>query len=160
VSAEPQPPDYAIGLLLARAQRRAADTFNRELVPLGIQGKHFGVLMTLARRDSVSQRQLADQLSNDKTWMVRMIDDLEQRGLVVRAADPSDRRAFAITMTPAGRQTFQAARKVAERVTDQLLSGFAANERQELIRLLARFAEPEPDEPTPPRSGPSGQRSA
>ena len=54
-------------------------------------------------------------------------------------------------MTPAGRQTFQAARKAAERVADQLLSGFAANERQELIRLLARFAEPEPDEPTPIR---------
>jgi DNA-binding MarR family transcriptional regulator len=134
-------PDYAIGPLLQRAHRHAADTFNAALTDLGIQGRHFGVLMTLRRLGPMTQARLAEQLGADKSAMVRMIDDLESRGLVERAHHSTDRRAVAVTLTEPGRTAFEQAETIARTVTDELFEGFTAAERAQFKQLLARFVD-------------------
>lgn len=47
-----------MGLLLRLAHQRAAREFTRALASLGIEGKHFGVLTTLARLGPASQTRL------------------------------------------------------------------------------------------------------
>ncbi|MDF0531051.1 MarR family transcriptional regulator [Tsukamurella sp. 8F] len=132
-------PNYIIGPLLQRAHRHAADAFNRALVSLEIQGRHFAVLMALDRLGSTSQARLVEHLGAEKSAMVRMIDDLESRGLVERGADPADRRALPVTLTASGAETFAAASAIAARVADDLLDGFDAGERVQLRALLTRF---------------------
>src|SRR5689334_20737814 len=70
-----------IGPLLRLAQRRAARTFSEALRPLGVEGRHYGVLLNLAKHGPLSQRQLIDLTGSDKSAMVRTVDDLEARGL-------------------------------------------------------------------------------
>ena len=146
---KPSDRDYALGPLLRRAQQRAADAFNIALEPWGIQGRHFGVLMTLNRLGPMSQQELIRQLGADKSAMVRMIDDLENKSIVERRRHPSDRRAVAVTLTAHGREVFGEAERVARGVADELLDGFSAEERTQFRQLLARFVGIDPAGPAP-----------
>jgi DNA-binding MarR family transcriptional regulator len=132
-----------IGPLLRRAQTRAARTFSAALQRLGIEGRHYGVLLNLNLHGPLSQRQLIDRTSGDKSTMVRTVDDLEARGLVERRPSPVDRRAYAVELTVAGRALFADASKVADEVAARLLACFDDDEQAQLVALLTRFADAE-----------------
>lgn len=142
-------PDYAIGPLLQRAHRHAADTFNAALTGLDIQGRHFGVLMTLDRLGPTSQARLAEHLGADKSAMVRMIDHLESRGLVERCDHPTDRRIAAVTLTDSGAKAFERAQQIAEKAADDMLEGFDRDQRAQFKRLLGMFVDVTPSGSAP-----------
>ena len=73
------------------ASRRA---WLAELAPLGIEVKHFGVLCTLHHHGAKAQGWLGEHLGIDRTTMVQLVDELEQRGLVERKRNPNDRRSY------------------------------------------------------------------
>jgi DNA-binding MarR family transcriptional regulator len=129
-----------IGPLLRQAQRLSTRTFAAALQPLGIEGRHFGVLFHLDLYGPLSQRRLIDLTGEDRSAMVRTIDDLERLGLAIRQPDPSDRRAHAVELTHAGRQLRARAGEIAEEVAAKLLDGFTPEERDALFVLLERFA--------------------
>lgn len=131
--------EWEIGLLLRQAHRKAAEAFNDGLRPLGIEGRHFGLLLTLDRQGPLSQRALIDRLSSDKSSMVRLVDSLEDRGLCSREPAQGDRRAYAVRLTPAGRALVARAQRVADEVVAVLLAGFEPEERTQLRELLHRF---------------------
>ncbi|MGH3437052.1 MAG: MarR family winged helix-turn-helix transcriptional regulator [Sciscionella sp.] len=134
-----EPTGYEIGVLLRLAHRRAADTFAAALRPMEIQGRHFGVLITLRREGQVRQRELIERLASDKSSMVRTIDDLEERGLCQRTAVAADRRANAVRLTAAGREVLRVAEDTANKVSGQLLACLRPEERDLLRELLGRF---------------------
>jgi DNA-binding MarR family transcriptional regulator len=137
--------DYSIGPLLRLAGRRSSTAFSAELAPLGIEGRHFGVLLQLSRRGPLSQRQLTEFTGSDKSTMVRTIDDLQDRGLVIRQPAVGDRRAYAVDLTDAGRDLFARAEQVAIRVNGKLLAHLDPAERDQLRGLLRKFAQPPSD---------------
>jgi MarR family transcriptional regulator, lower aerobic nicotinate degradation pathway regulator len=128
-----------LGLLLRQAHQRARKGFNDALEPLGLEGRHFGVLMTLSRLGPATQARLIVELNSDKSAMLRTVDDLEQRGLVQRRPVPDDRRSHTVELTAKGRQQTAAAGDVAERVGEQVFAGLTAAEQRTLRDLLARF---------------------
>jgi DNA-binding MarR family transcriptional regulator len=136
-------PDYSLGPLLNLAGKRARTAFAAALGPLGIEGRHFGVLLNLARGGPLNQRRLGELTGSDKSTMVRTVDDLEAKGLVVRAPAIDDRRAHAVELTDAGRALFARAEEIAIRVNDELLAHLSGAERQQLRHLLHRFTTPD-----------------
>jgi DNA-binding MarR family transcriptional regulator len=130
-----------IGPLLRQAQRHSNKAFLTALEPLGIQGRHFGVLFQLDQHGPLSQRRLMDLTGEDRTAMVRTIDDLERLGLAERRPDPTDRRAHAVQITEAGRKKRAEAATAAEQVATRLFEGTPPEESQALISLLQRFVD-------------------
>jgi DNA-binding MarR family transcriptional regulator len=128
-----------MGLLLRLAHQRAAKAFSEALQPLGIEGRHVGVLMTLARLGPLTQSQLIAELGSDKSSMVRAVDDLERLGLGVRRLVPGDRRARAVELTATGRERLVAARAIAEKVGEDLFGCLTEQEQATLRDLLSRF---------------------
>jgi DNA-binding MarR family transcriptional regulator len=63
-----------------------------------IRAKALGRLAT----GPMTMRELAAALSTDAPYTTLVVDDLERRGLVRRAAHPTDRRSKIVTATPAG----------------------------------------------------------
>jgi DNA-binding MarR family transcriptional regulator len=126
-----------VGLLLRLAHRRAAAAFADALRPFDVEDRHFQVLRALDRRGPLSQRQLIDALGSDKSAMVRTVDDLERRGLAWRAPALADRRAYAVELTPAGRDLLADTSRIADAVTGALLADLRPDE-QELLRALLR----------------------
>ncbi len=129
-------------MLLASAHNRSRAVLNEGLRPLGIDVRGFGVLLALDTCGSSSQRALIDRVGMDKSAMVRLVDELEHGGLVRRERAPRDRRAYAVVMTADGERTLAAARKVAAEVGEHLFGRLRPAERDQLVNLLSRLAEP------------------
>ena len=68
--------------------------------------------------------------------MTRLLDKLEARGLLVREADPDDRRALHIHLTEAGRTMWRDIDQCGQRVRERALRGIDDATRVQLTRLL------------------------
>jgi DNA-binding MarR family transcriptional regulator len=133
---------FALGLLLRRAHWHAATVMTEALRPLGIELRHFAVLMVLVDRGPTVQRDLASATGSDKAGIMRIVDDLERRRLAVRKPVPGDRRARAVEITPQGIELFDAAHVAAEPLAERLVAQMGPGEPEQLTDLLTRFAHP------------------
>ncbi|MEU1182341.1 MarR family transcriptional regulator [Streptomyces sp. NPDC005820] len=137
---------FALGLLLRRAHWRAAAVMEEALRPLGIELRHFAVLIVLVDRGPTVQRDLVAATGSDKAGIMRVVDDLERKGLAVRRTVPGDRRVRAVEITPRGVELFDTAHVAAEPLAGRLVAELAPGEPERLRDLLTRFAHPTDDE--------------
>ncbi|WP_157981615.1 MarR family winged helix-turn-helix transcriptional regulator [Protaetiibacter intestinalis] len=138
----PSPPiRLAIGLLLRRSHRRAAEALDEALRPLGLTGRHFGVMMLLDREQVSTQRDLIRATGSDKAGMTRTIADLQKLGHVRRERSTEDRRLEYLSLTDSGRSAFATARALTGAAAARLFDGFSDEELDTLARLLRRFAD-------------------
>ncbi len=128
-----------LGLLLRVAHTRAAKTASAALAPLAIEGRHLGVLLSLASRGPLTQTQLIEALGSEKSSMVRTVDDLERLGAAVRSPTPGDRRARLVQLTPTGRHLLDQAQSRAGHAAQELFSVLTDDEQQQLQHLLTRL---------------------
>ncbi|UBU18281.1 MarR family winged helix-turn-helix transcriptional regulator [Nonomuraea gerenzanensis] len=133
---------FALGLLLRQAHWRAAAVMTEALRPLGIELRHFAVLIVLMDRGPTVQRDLAATTGSDKAGVMRAVDDLERKGLAVRRTVPGDRRVRMVEITPAGVELFDAAHVAAESPARHLVAGLEPEEAERLKELLTRIAYP------------------
>ena len=81
--------------------------------------------------------------------MTNQLDKLEAAGLVVRLADPTDRRGKIVEMTPKGRETLDNYVNVQAKRERQLLDRLSAGDKQQLNRLLRKLLASFTNEPVP-----------
>lgn len=98
---------------------------------LGMSFGRIRVLRRIAARGPMPMRELVDLLQSDASNVTVAVDELEQRGWVVRKPHPDDRRAKIVDVTPAGRR---AARK-AETILATPPKGFERLDEAELAEL-------------------------
>ena len=110
-----------------------------ELADTGVAAPGLGVLMRLLELDAPTQTELARRQRVEPPSMCRMIDRLERNGLVARAADPHDRRATRIRLTPTGREVAERGAAVVADIDTRVLGDLSADERRLLTDLLARL---------------------
>jgi DNA-binding MarR family transcriptional regulator len=128
-------------LLLRRAHWQAAAVMAEALGPLGIELRHFAVLIVLVNRGATVQRDLATATGSDKAGIMRVVDDLERMGLALRKAVPGDRRVRAVEITPRGVELFDAAHVAAEPLAERLVAQLGPGEPEQLTDLLTRFTQ-------------------
>lgn len=133
---------FALGLLLRRAHWRAAEVLTEALRPLGVELRHFAVLIVLVNRGPTVQRDLATATGSDKAGIMRVVDDLERRGLAIRKTVPGDRRVRAVEITPQGLELFDRAHVAAEPLAAQLVAELGPGEPERLADLLTRISYP------------------
>src|SRR3569832_636318 len=80
----------------AHALRKA---FDRLATGLGVTRAQWKVLFKLTRTPGLRQVELADMLDLEPITLCRIVDRLEEAGLVERARDPEDRRAWRLHVT-------------------------------------------------------------
>jgi DNA-binding MarR family transcriptional regulator len=71
--------------------------------------------------------------------MVAFVDSLQERGLLDRRPNPTDRRARALYLTDTGRELLGRAFAVAVEQDQGLTSDLSGDERQLLLDLLGRI---------------------
>lgn len=91
-----------VARLLAQAIWQRVDTEEVEILP-----QHMGVLSDLWQQDGVRQQDLAVALIKDKATIARTIQFLEQKNILVRIADPQDKRNKRIYLTHKGKNLKQ-----------------------------------------------------
>jgi DNA-binding MarR family transcriptional regulator len=131
------------GFLLSRMGIAAQKQFSARLETLGLTTRGWGALNVLDAEGTITQHALCKGTGMDPSSMVSTIDELEAKGLVERRPHPGDRRAHALHVTDAGRETLQRGRRLARQAQDELLAPLDAQEREQLRAILLRLAEAE-----------------
>ena len=121
---------------LARLGRRAAEAST----PGGLRPRHLRALGILSEQGPQSQQGLGEVLSLDPSNVVGLLNDLEERGLITRQRDPSDRRRHIVELSATGEEALSAAYVRLRLVEDGLLAALSVEERATLYHLLVRAA--------------------
>jgi DNA-binding MarR family transcriptional regulator len=100
----------------------------------------FDLMAQLERNPAgLKMNELSQRLMVTGGNVTGITDQLEKEGLVLRASDPSDRRAFTVKLTPDGRAVFTKMAAVHEQWVIELFAGLNAAEKDQVYRLLARL---------------------
>ena len=121
---------------LARVGRRAAESST----PGGLRPRHLRALGILSEDGPQSQQGLGEILSLDPSNVVGLLNELEERGLITRQRDPSDRRRHIVELSSTGEDALATAYVRLGLVEDNLLAALSAEERATLYHLLVRAA--------------------
>jgi DNA-binding MarR family transcriptional regulator len=123
-------------------------TTNAELPVLRAHGLSMWAYVVLANLGTApvrSQAALAEAIGADKTRIIDVLDDLQERGLISRETDPADRRARLLGLTTKGRRLRDTAQRAIQRNEQRLLGLLPVPERDRFLRTLRRLAEAAPD---------------
>ena len=128
----------ALGLLFRQARDGMWARMAVELANAGhdLTFSQFIAMKKLASDGSASVTDLARAADLNSGAMTRLLDKLEARGLLVRVADPSDRRALHIHLTAEGATMWRDIDQCGQRVRERALRGMDDDTRTHLTRLL------------------------
>ena len=132
---------HGIIRLINRLRVELIDAMDRELSSFDITAPQLIVLASVANKEADSAAGLCKSISYDPGAMTRMIDRLEQKGLVRRVPNAEDRRASNVELTAAGAALYPHLLAAKQTVQAQFLRGFAAKDVRTLQMLLNRMLE-------------------
>ena len=140
----PSLPEELVGsatFLLKRLGYAAKEQAMEAYDQVGLHPYHHAVLIALSEGPHDTQGAIADELGYDRGQLVGLLDELEERGLVERRRDPSDRRRHLVRITAQGKRMLSSLRALARRLEADFLAPLSDEERAELHSLLVRLAE-------------------
>jgi len=126
--------------LLACTNRIESEIRVRLRAQFGITLARFDLLAQLERSVSgLKMGELSKRLMVSGGNVTGLTDELEKEGLVLREDDPSDRRAYTVKLTPAGRTLFARMAAAHEQWVIELLGGLSEPDKTQIYRLLAKL---------------------
>jgi DNA-binding MarR family transcriptional regulator len=119
----------------------------------------FGLLVAISQNPGLDQKRLAASMVMDATTIGQLLDNLERKGHVRRAASPTDRRVNLIEVTAAGREVVETYRPKVLAAQDEVLAVLTEAEKRTMLELMARVvaANPQHDRPGGGRRPPRAQ---
>lgn len=138
-------PRESVGYLMTRLKVEMLAALDRALAgdpylsSLGVTAAQFVVIVRLVGAGKKSASDLCKELSYDAGAMTRMIDRLENKGLVRRARCVKDRRLIYLELTEAGQAAYPKMIEVSVAVLNRFLRGFSRDEAQHLKEFLSRM---------------------
>jgi len=131
--------DENIGSILAQVARLFRRRFDERSRDVGVTRPQWHTLSLLVKNPGINQGRLAYLLEVEPITLGRMIDRLQDAGLVERRDDPADRRAWRIHLSRKGEELWQSLRPLARETVDSAMEGIDDADRDLLIALLARI---------------------
>ena len=124
---------------IGRVRAAFVDALDRALAPFEVTAAQFFILVLIGAGEAESASQLCRSISYDPGAMTRMLDRLEQKGMIRRARHPADRRKTTLELTDDGRRVVPRLHEVASRVRSRFLRGFSRAELDSLETCLQRI---------------------
>jgi len=131
-----------VARLISRAKNALEDELDVKLAPFDITAAQYVVLSTLHSGRANIAAQICKELSYSPGAMTRMLNRLEQKGMIQKAPSLANRRTVQLELTEAGQRLFPRLLEASGTVIDQYFGAFSAQELDTLEALLLKmFAE-------------------
>jgi DNA-binding MarR family transcriptional regulator len=149
VLGEPSGPPARIGgritWLLSRNHIRAATLLQEGFAAdgSGLRSYHYRLLAALEEWGPRSQAELGRSTAVDRSDVVGVLGELEERGLVERSVDPSNRRRNIVSITPAGLRELKKLDVVIDEIQSCVLAPLTRDEGRQLGVLLQKLLGPD-----------------
>ena len=133
----------SFGFIVVKAGRlienRLKINFDKEKI--SVTPQQWSVLTVLWNEDGISQQQLADSFSKDKTSMTRLLNNMEKNQLIVRKQDLKDKRNKKIFLTEKSRSLKLDSINIAEKTLVDALHGISHNDLKLSKQVLKKINE-------------------
>ena len=128
-----------LGAVLSDSSRLLRRAFDARARGVGVTRPQWQVLTVLSRSEGINQGGLAERLEVEPITVCRMVDRLQEAGLIERRADPSDRRSWRLYLTPRADDLLTQLRPLAEATVEEALEGVSEAERETLRIALDKI---------------------
>lgn len=139
--------DALVGYNLRRAAARQRERFRNVFTPYDIRPVQLTALTIILHNDRLGQSALGKAMDIKRANVVKLLDELEQRGLIKRNPSTRDRRAYELRLTPGGRKLTRELLALHQKLEANLALSLGCDELKQLVKLLRKFrsVEPAPD---------------
>jgi MarR family transcriptional regulator, organic hydroperoxide resistance regulator len=103
------------------------------------------VLTALVEQPVRTQAALAQAIHADKSRIIGVLDELQERGLIHRQPDEADRRVHLLSLTPAGDRLRRSVEAGIRREEEEVLALLPAADREAFLRSLKALFKRRPD---------------
>ena len=125
--------------LLNDVSRLIRRRFDESARLIGVTRPQWRLLVTLSRNEGLNQGALAELLEVEPITLCRMVDRLEEAGLVERRRDPTDRRAWRLHLSAKSRPLLEQLRAIADDVFAQALGDITPATHDAVLATLTRM---------------------
>ena len=132
--------DDELGFHLRRSQVAAFRHFAQTVTATeGITPGLYGMLQVIANTPGLTQSALAEAMDVDRSSIVKVVNQLTEKGLIVRDAVPHDRRSYNLRLTADGSRALTRMQEAVMRQDRAFSAVLSEPERATLIGLLKRL---------------------
>lgn len=128
--------DGHLGYFVRRLQVWVFQDFIRTLDPIDISPAQFSALVVIGANHGLSQADLAATLGVERARMARLLQGLEERGLIKRLQSSADGRRNVLRLSPAGRTTLARAKTLAAQHESRLAERLGSERYRSLSDAL------------------------
>jgi DNA-binding MarR family transcriptional regulator len=128
-----------LGELLMRATRGLRHRWAESLEPWNLTPHHARALQVVGEFGNPRLGTVAERLRIAPRSATEVIDALEERGLVERGPDETDRRAICVSLTDHGRQILGEVNAARGTAASKHFASLTATERDALAELLGKL---------------------
>ncbi len=128
-----------LGYNLRRAHYVQRARFQYVFAPHRIRPVQLSILGLLYQKSSLKQSELSRAIDVKPANIVPLLDELERRKVIVRRPASTDRRSYAVQLTPAGRNVTRELIHLHQRLEQDLAAYLGKDGYQELLRLLRQL---------------------
>jgi MarR family transcriptional regulator, lower aerobic nicotinate degradation pathway regulator len=138
--------------LISRSYTRSNALLNEGFAATGtgLRPYHYRLMASIDDEGPIGQAELGRVSGIDRSDVANMLADLEQRGLVERTVDPTNRRRNIVAITQAGSNQLTALGDVLDEIQEQVLAPLSPNERRQLTNVLRKLLDVPPTRPQHP----------
>jgi DNA-binding MarR family transcriptional regulator len=126
------------GYNMKRAYITVQNDMRSTIETLGLRAITFSALATIVENPDITQTQLGQALSIERSGVVLIVDELENAEVITRNKVKNDRRSYALRTTLKGRRLWDMAVKRVHEHENHMFAALAPEERAQLNDLLAR----------------------
>lgn len=131
--------DRTLGFLISMARQYIHRGFVQRFAEVDLTPNLYSILALLEANGACRLSDIGSALGILQTNLVKRVDELVDRGYVTREADPIDRRAKALVLTPAGREFLVRLHAIHDELEATLVARLGAEDHAKLIELLQKL---------------------
>jgi DNA-binding MarR family transcriptional regulator len=130
-------PKPHLGELLLTFRRKIIESCRKEGLPSDLSMPEAEILWYIGPDGSSTMKAIAEHLKITPPSVTSMVREMENKGLVLRKADPSDRRLVSIVFSKKAKDLHESIIQKRNGVLEKMLSRISEKEKKELERIIA-----------------------
>lgn len=131
-------PEETVDYFLKIVWQTVANKYNQIAAEHGIT-QALGYMLINIHEEGTAVSQIATLSGVKSTSLSRMLNNMQELGLIYRETDPADKRSVKIFLTPFGVERRHVAKDVVRKFNEYLNSHIADKERLQLIKSLNKI---------------------
>ncbi|MGE4485360.1 MAG: MarR family winged helix-turn-helix transcriptional regulator [Oscillospiraceae bacterium] len=133
--------DDCIAFITARSAKTFVKALERRFRPYEISRIQWIALYYIYTGNAITQRGLADKMSVKEPTVVRLLQEMEQDGLVTRSGSDTDKRVRFPSLTEKGERICTELIPVVEKFKNDTIAGISREDLDVLTRTLGKMVE-------------------